>query len=721
MLQPESKQSNIHHGWKFKTFNFFRHVLLTSLTVLLGLLANNLITAAQEQSAYFRLIRTLEYEETGLRNPAGVVFIPTTNTLGISQIGSPSDVVLISIFPENLEAVLDLPVAIPDTSSLAFSVKTNSFYFFNSTDNELVQIPMDFTDALSDPSRIKRFDLGHLDIERVQGITMDPDTGNLIILDAADPEIVVVAPGPSNSFNGEAAAREGRVRRFGPAGLASGKPRGIAVNPNDNHIYVMSPSDGKIFKIAQTGRVVAFLDLAELSLENPLGMTFAASGNPTDDPGVMNLYIADGGVASPDQQVPGGGQILELSLAEPISIDYSATALSASLVNTIDTSQWSPPSPDPAGVVYRAATDTLLVSDSEVNEMDIFEGKNFFEATRSGNLAGSFGTLAFSNEPTGLGINPSNGHIFVSDDTGIKAIYEVNVGTDGEIGTGDDIVNTIDTATYGQIDTEDVAYGEGKLFIADGVGEEVYIISPGSNGVFDGGSPDGDDLVAHFDTTIFGARDPEGIDYNPDSGTLFIVSRADNFVFETTLNGAVINTIDIAFLNAVSPAGIAYAPSSQNPSVKNIYIAARGVDNGSDPDENDGKIYEITYAGGGATPTPSNTASPSNTPTPSSTPTNTPTPSDTPTHTSAHTATQTNTPTPSNTPTPTSTNTATEGPSPTPSNTPSPTATHIPTETPSDTPPSPAPKTPDPINTPTPSESYRLYFPVSMQKMEANR
>ena len=54
--------------------------------------------------------------------------------------------------------------------------------------------------------------------------------------------------------------------------------------------------------------------------------------------------------------------------------------------------------------------------------------------------------------------------------------------------------------------------------------------------------------------------------------------------------------IDVSAANASKPAGLAYAPSSVNPLERNVYITERGVDNDSDPKENDGKIYEMTLS-----------------------------------------------------------------------------------------------------------------------------
>jgi hypothetical protein len=42
----------------------------------------------------------------------------------------------------------------------------------------------------------------------------------------------------------------------------------------------------------------------------------------------------------------------------------------------------------------------------------------------------------------------------------------------------------------------------------------------------------------------------------------------------------------------------------------NLYISIRGVDNGADPDENDGTIYEISLSGSGVPNTPPTVTTP---------------------------------------------------------------------------------------------------------------
>ena len=295
-----------------------------------------------------------------------------------------------------------------------------------------------------------------------------------------------------------------------------------------------------------------------------------------------------------------------------------ADTVKACLVRTIDTSRWSPPSPDPMGITV-LPNGHLLVSDSEVEECVnsnppvYWHGVNLFEADRSGTLLATATTYtpppgscipffgpgpSFTSEPTGIAINPTNGHLFFSDDDK-KRIFEVDLGPDGKYGTADDTVTSFSTtAVNALIDPEGIAFGPGgDLFLASGGdhgGAAVYQIAPGLNGRFDGVAPTGDDrVVGHFDTVSLGVLDPEGVAFNPDSGTLYIIGT-DRHLVEVTTTGALVRTIDISALPVVEPSDVIYAPGSLVPVVKHLYITDRGVDNNADPFENDGKIYEIT-------------------------------------------------------------------------------------------------------------------------------
>jgi hypothetical protein len=106
--------------------------------------------------------------------------------------------------------------------------------------------------------------------------------------------------------------------------------------------------------------------------------------------------------------------------------------------------------------------------------------------------------------------------------------------------------------------------------------------------------PAGDDQVTHFDTRSLGVIDPEGITINPNNGYLYLVGDDANMLAMLTTEGILIQMIDISAANAQVPAGLSWAPGSLNPAVMDIYITDRGVDNNEDPNENDGKVYELS-------------------------------------------------------------------------------------------------------------------------------
>jgi hypothetical protein len=92
-----------------------------------------------------------------------------------------------------------------------------------------------------------------------------------------------------------------------------------------------------------------------------------------------------------------------------------------------------------------------------------------------------------------------------------------------------------------------------------------------------------------------------------------------NKIAEVTPAGEVLRYIDISLLNGLFEAGMAYAPGSNNPAENHLYIVARGIDNGQDPNENDGKMYEISFPLLPSVPTPTgilatNTLVPTSTP-----------------------------------------------------------------------------------------------------------
>jgi len=235
-----------------------------------------------------------------------------------------------------------------------------------------------------------------------------------------------------------------------------------------------------------------------------------------------------------------------------------------------------------------------MLTDSEVEEMPLYRGANLFQLTRTGSLVDSSSTLTFSREPTGIGFDPSTQALFISDDDKYE-IFIVRPGLDGRYGTADDPLTSFSTEAFGNRDPEDLVFDpdSAHLFVTDGIGAEVYDIAA-VNGVFG----DGDDYVAHFDVAQYGNRDCEGIGYDPKRKTLLVVDSRESKIFELTRAGELVRIISLSTARDANRAlaAVTVAPTSNpndSPSATSYWVTDRRVDNNADPNENDGRIYEV--------------------------------------------------------------------------------------------------------------------------------
>ena len=535
-------------------------------------------TGAQPAPQSLRLVRIMKTVKAGVGHPGGLAFWPGANAFVVVADRGPqaTGLQLVGPFLEPRGAAR-IPLAFGGVN-MTFDAREGRLLALQPESGRLLVVAATPGGTL-DPARARQIAVGSFGVDEPQGIAWDPTSGDLFVLDAAQRRIVRASRGGGADWDAAA------LSTIPLAAVGSEPLRGVALDPRTDHLFVLGAAARKLYELTREGELIAERDLAPAGLREAQGMTFAPSGDLTDDPARTSLYVAD------------TTSIHELALA---AATQPAAASSVSpLIATTLTSQFSPPSPDPSGVVYLPASGTLWISDAEVDEMPIYAGANAFETTLDGRLLGTRNTLTFSNEPAGASVNPSDRHLFYSDDDKFK-VFEVNAGGDGLYHTSDDVVTSFSTSAFQSNDPEDVVFGNGQLWLCDGVNAEIYRVSPGPNGRFDGIAPAGDDLVAHFDTEALGVLDPEGIAYSGDNGHLYVVGQPPTRVAELTTDGALVQMIDISAAGARKPAGVTYAPSSLDPGQRHLYIVDRGTDNNTDPNENDGKMYELGVPGGAA-------------------------------------------------------------------------------------------------------------------------
>ena len=273
-----------------------------------------------------------------------------------------------------------------------------------------------------------------------------------------------------------------------------------------------------------------------------------------------------------------------------------AQVATGTVIQTINASLWSPPAPDTAGITYRPQFGDFLTCDSEVDEVVIYAGANIWSHSKTGVVSGTATTVGWSNEPTGIAWDPAGDRLWISDDDQ-KRIYEIDFGPDGQWNTADDVrIQLRGYNTAGCDDLEDVTFNpiDHHLYIASSLVQEVCEIAPGPNGVFNGAGTFGDDVVNTWSLVPYGVLEVEGIVYDPFWDTLTLADRDTKDLFEFTPEGTYLRKIDVPWPpGTIKPSGVTIAPSSINPNLRTLWVTDRGVDNGANPNENDGRIYEV--------------------------------------------------------------------------------------------------------------------------------
>ena len=558
------------------------------------------VTSAAVEPGYWYDVQSLEARDLGVSGFSGLGYIPDAEAF--FSLDASTEQILVFTMRGELQSSSPASLNISNPLNLTYYPQSSSLVTLNTSSgllavgtdsggNESLQTELFAESQLVDDS-----------VQNPQGMTYNPLDGSLYILDASVLEIVKISSSGESQLSRSASTETIQI-----SSLRNSDLLGLAFNPEDGYYYAYSPEGNTLYAINNNGEIVSSRDLSKLNIESFSGITFAPSSNTTDEPTQTNLFLTDSGSASSDAQV------IELDITETIvSDEVIQDYLPVTLVNTIDSSLWSPPNTDASGLEYLIdmassdpANNSLLVSDADIEETyeidgeeypaPYWEGTNVWQSTLSGSVLGTCDTTIppiESVEPSGLAANPVTGEVFIADDVA-REIFIINPGPDSTFCTADDTVTSFDTSAIGSNDPEGIAYGAGKLFIADGVGQELYIVDPGLNGIFEGSAKD--DVISNYDTaTLYGLEDPEGIGYHWERGTIFLVDRVKTDMVEVSITGGLLNKYDLKALEISNPSGVGVGWSSQNTGVMNVFISQRGEDNDQVRDQNDGKIYEVS-------------------------------------------------------------------------------------------------------------------------------
>jgi hypothetical protein len=281
-----------------------------------------------------------------------------------------------------------------------------------------------------------------------------------------------------------------------------------------------------------------------------------------------------------------------LSVLTPTTAQGAVVAADVVRKWSTSTGAWSTkPSPDPSGITYSGGQ--LIISDGEVDEMPaLYKGANIFYSSLTGapDHAKAWTTKPPSDEPTGIS---TFGNLFVISDDTSPRIYLFDPGADGRWVSGQDPgPKSFAPGTFAT-DPEDVTVDsdvtkDGHIVVVSGANKEVVDYSAGPDGNF---ASTADNVVKHFDVLQYGAKDPEGIEYEPVRNTLLVLDHTSNKIYELSRDGALLNTVTLPSGVFVKAAGMTLAPGTNGGN--NLYVVDRGVDNNTNPNENDGQVVEL--------------------------------------------------------------------------------------------------------------------------------
>lgn len=292
------------------------------------------------ENLQIRLVRTFDdvFGNGEISSPTGLTFIPGADAF-LTVPSNSSTITAITSTGEEIDSdlSLNLPAAI-QAANITFDPQFNRLLGLNPRGNQLIEIQTDSSSSLTQSNQ-REIDVKSLGIKNVRGITVAPD-GTLYVLDGAAKEILKIEPNADGSFEESAISRIEIPSKIN-------NPRGIAFNSNTGNLHINNFPQQELYELNQQGEIVAIGDLSPLGIRQPEALVFAPSGDLTDDPNQLSLYVAD--------SAPNSGGIVELSWAELVEASQiqsrAAVTNNSSLVQTIDTSQFFPASFNQQGLL----------------------------------------------------------------------------------------------------------------------------------------------------------------------------------------------------------------------------------------------------------------------------------------------------------------------------------------------------------------------------------
>ncbi len=223
---------------------------------------NSVVVHAAIGSARFADIQSIGTSKLGVPNPGGFAFLPAA--AGFLLWEQNTELTQTSLIKDYKHAGgdINLPTAVNGDLNSAYDPSSGSIFFLGSGSTRLTRVDLNSKGyPATTANSATKFDTHAYGVQSPAGITFDPLTGRLYILDAKGPRIVSVAPAAGRNYAGTSA----RISRMNVTGVGSTTLRGLAYNPKNTHLYAAAPNEKKIYEFDSQGVAVAQMDLANFN------------------------------------------------------------------------------------------------------------------------------------------------------------------------------------------------------------------------------------------------------------------------------------------------------------------------------------------------------------------------------------------------------------------------------------------------------------------------
>src|SRR6185503_177231 len=171
----------------------------------------------------------------GLSNLEGLAFSPDANAFLLLKADGSTAGMGMNEVPVDTQGLV---VPAEDPKKVAFNEGTNKLFVLDSADTQLEEIPVDGA-GLPAPqgAGARKHNLAAVDLQSARGMTFDPDTGKMFVLQADGDQVVVITPDAESNYEA------GSVALINLSGLGATDLQSIAFNPQNGNLYFLDAGD----------------------------------------------------------------------------------------------------------------------------------------------------------------------------------------------------------------------------------------------------------------------------------------------------------------------------------------------------------------------------------------------------------------------------------------------------------------------------------------------